>query len=51
MSAIVIDVSENDNLTDEETKGFIESSLRRHEMSGAYILKHDGTLEPVGPNR
>lgn len=47
VSAIVIDVSENPNLTDGKARGFVESSLRRHGKSSAYLLKHDGALELI----
>ena len=47
MSVIVIDVSENPNLTDGEAREFVESSLRRHGESSAYLLKHDGALELI----
>lgn len=47
VSAVVIDVSENPNLSDEDAKRYIANSLRRHGASEAYILKHDGTLSLI----
>ena len=47
VSVIVIDVSDNPNLTDGEARGFVESSLRGHGESSAYLLKHDGALELI----
>lgn len=44
---IVIDVSENDNLTDEEARRMIASSLRRHSMSSALMVNHEGEIETI----
>ena len=44
---IVIDVSENDNLSDEEARRMIASSLRRHSMSSALMINHEGEIETI----
>ena len=44
---IVIDVSENDNLSDEEARLMIASSLRRHSMSSALMINHRGEIETI----
>lgn len=44
---IVIDVSENPNISDEEARGMIASSLRRHSMPGALMVNHEGEVEAV----
>ena len=44
---IVIDVSENDNLPDEEARRMIASSLRRHSMSSALMINHEGEIETI----
>ena len=44
---IVIDVSENDNLSDEEARRMIASSLRRHSMSSALMISHEGEIETI----
>lgn len=44
---IVIDVSENDNLSDEEARLMIASSLRRHSMSSALMINHEGEIETI----
>ena len=44
---IVIDVSENDNITDEEARRMIASSLRRHSMSSALMVNHKGEIETI----
>lgn len=44
---IVIDVSENPNISDEEARGMIASSLRRHSMPSALMVNHEGEVEAV----
>lgn len=44
---IVIDVSENPNISDEEARGMIASSLRRHSMPSALMINHEGEVEAV----
>lgn len=44
---VVIDVSENDNLTDEDARRMIASSLRRHSMSSALMVNHEGEIETI----
>lgn len=44
---IVIDVSENPNISDEEARGMIASSLRRHSMPSALMVNHKGEVEAV----
>ena len=44
---IAIDVSENDNLSDEEARRMIASSLRRHSMSSALMINHEGEIETI----
>lgn len=44
---IVIDVSENPNISDEEARGMIASSLRRHSMPSALMVNHGGGVEAV----
>lgn len=44
---IVIDVSENDNLSDEEARLMIASSLRRHSMLSALMINHRGEIETI----
>ena len=45
LKQIVIDVSENDNLSDEEARRMIVSSLRRHSMSSVLMVNHEGEIE------
>ena len=47
LKQIVIDVSENDNLSDEEARRMIVSSLRRHSMSSALMVNHEGEIETI----
>ncbi len=44
---IAIDVSENPNISDEEARGMIASSLRRHSMPSALMVNHGGGVEVV----
>ena len=44
---IVIGVSDNDNLSDEEARRMIASSLRRHSMSSALMISHEGEIETI----
>lgn len=44
---IVIDVSENPNISDEEARGMIVNSLRRHSMSSALMVNHEGEVEVI----
>lgn len=44
VTAIAIDVSENQNLSDADAKEFIANSLRRHGASESYLLGHDDAL-------
>lgn len=44
---IVIDVSENPNISDEEARGMIASSLRQHSMPSALMINHEGEVEAV----
>lgn len=44
---IVIDVSENPNISDEEARDMIASSLRRHSMPSALMVNHGGGVEAV----
>ena len=44
---VVIDVSENDNLSDEEARRMIASSLRRHSMASALMVDHEGEIETI----
>lgn len=44
---IAIDVSENPNISDEEARGMIASSLRRHSMPSALMVNHGGGVEAV----
>ena len=44
---VVIDVSENDNLSDEDARRMIASSLRRHSMSSALMINHEGEIETI----
>ena len=44
---VVIDVSENDNLSDEDTRRMIASSLRRHSMTSALMVNHKGEIEAI----
>ena len=44
---IVIDVSENPNISDEEARGMIASSLRRHSIPSALMVNHGGEVEAV----
>ena len=44
---IVVDVSENPNISDEEARGMIASSLRRHSMPSALMVNHEGGVEAV----
>ena len=44
---IVIDVSENPNISDEEARGMIVSSLRRRSMPSALTINHEGEVEAV----
>lgn len=44
---IVIDVSENPSISDEEARDMIASSLRRHSMPGALMVNHEGEVEAV----
>lgn len=46
---IVIDVSENEGLTDEEARKMIANSLRRHRLASALLIRHDGGIETVYP--
>ncbi len=39
---IVIDVSENPSISDEEARGMIASSLRRRSMPSALMINHEG---------
>ena len=47
LKQIVIDVSENDNLSDEEARRMIVNSLRRHSMSSALMVNHEGEIETI----
>lgn len=47
LAAIVIDVSENDNLTDEKAREMIRNSLRRHSMKSAMMITHDKSIETI----
>ena len=47
LKQIVIDVNENDNLSDEEARRMIVSSLRRHSMSSALMVNHEGEIETI----
>ena len=47
LKQIVIDVSENDNLSDEEARRMIASSLRRHSMASALMVDHEGEIETI----
>ena len=44
---IVIDVSENPNISDEEARGMIANSLRRHSMPSALMVNHEGEVEAI----
>lgn len=44
---IVVDVSENPNISDEEARSMIASSLRRHSMPSALMVNHEGGVEAV----
>lgn len=44
---VVVDISENDNLSDEEARRMIVSSLRRHSMSSALMVNHEGEIETI----
>ena len=44
---IAIDVSENPSISDEEARGMITSSLRRHSMPSALMVNHGGGVEVV----
>ena len=47
LKQIVIDVSENDNLSDEEARRMIVNSLRRHSMASALMVDHEGEIETI----
>lgn len=47
LKQIVIDVSENDNLSDEQARRMIVNSLRRHSMSSALMVNHEGEIETI----
>ena len=47
LKQIVIDVSENPNITDEEARGMISNSLRRHSVASALMVDHQGDVEMV----
>lgn len=44
---VVVDISENDNLSDEEARRMIASSLRRHSMASALMVDHEGEIETI----
>ena len=44
---IVIDVSENPNISDIEARDMIANSLRRHSMPSALMVNHDGRIEMI----
>ena len=44
---IVIDVSENPNISDEKARAMIVNSLRRHSMQSALMINHAGGVEVV----
>ena len=44
---VVVDISENGNLSDEEARRMIASSLRRHSMASALMVDHEGEIETI----
>lgn len=44
---VVVDISENCNLSDEEARRMIASSLRRHSMASALMVDHEGEIETI----
>ena len=51
LAQIVIDVSENENLTDEKAEEYVANSLRRHGLNSALLVHHDGTIATVYPKK
>ena len=51
LAQIVIDVSENENLTDEKAEEYVANSLRRHRLNSALLVHHDGTIATVYPKK
>lgn len=51
LSRIVVDISENPNLTDAEATDYIAHSIWRHGFGEAFVLRHDGRLSRVRPER
>lgn len=47
LKQIVIDVSENPNITDEKAREMISNSLRRHSVASALMVNHQGDVEMV----
>lgn len=50
LTALVIDVSENPNLSDTEARSMIARSLKRHSVRSAYMVDHSGEVVLVRAN-
>lgn len=48
---VIIDVSENENLTDELAETYIASCLASHNMKEAFLLRHDNSLVRIVQKR